>query len=68
MGNILCAALKFFADTNNFWKEENTLKMNGFVVYQILSEHLHMRKVCAKIVPSNLTTQQDGIRKKKQVS
>jgi len=34
------------------------LKLNRFTVYQILTHDLDMRKVCAKMVPKNLTTEQ----------
>jgi len=41
------------------------LNLNRFTVNQILIEHLHMRKVCAKNVPKNLTIVQKDIRKNK---
>ena len=34
------------------------LKLNRFTVHQILTQDLDMRKVCAKVVPKNLTTEQ----------
>jgi len=34
------------------------LNLNRFTVYQILRQDLDMRKLCAKTVPKNLTTQQ----------
>ena len=33
------------------------LNLSSFTVHQILTEDLHMRKVCAKMVPKNLTTE-----------
>ena len=40
------------------------LNFNRFTVHQILTLDLNMRKVCAKMVPNNLTTEQKdyGIR------
>jgi len=34
------------------------LNLNRFTVHQILTHDLGMRKVCAKMVPNNLTTEQ----------
>ena len=34
------------------------LNLNWFTVYQILTQDLDMRKVCAKMVPKNLMTEQ----------
>ena len=34
------------------------LNLNWFTVHQILTQDLDMRKVCAKMVPKNLTTEQ----------
>ena len=34
------------------------LNLNRFIVYQILTQHLNIRKVCANVVPKNLTTEQ----------
>ena len=56
------------------WKERSdrrlTLKMisselnlNRFTVHQILTQDFDMRKVCAKMVQKNLTTEQKAIRK-----
>ena len=39
------------------------LNFNRFTVYQILSQDLDMRKVCAKMVPKNLTTEQKANRR-----
>ena len=36
------------------------LNLNLFTVHQILTQDLDMRKVCAKMVPKNLTTEQKG--------
>ena len=36
--------------------EETGLNKNA--VHRILTEHLHMRKVCAKLVPKNLSVEQ----------
>jgi hypothetical protein len=36
----------------------NELNMNKNAVHQILIDHLDMRKVCAKMVPKNLTDEQ----------
>ena len=33
------------------------LNLNRFTVHQILTQDLDMRKVCAKMVPKNLTTE-----------
>jgi len=40
--------------------EETSLDKNA--VHRILSEHLHMRKVCAKLVPKNLSVEQKANR------
>ena len=34
------------------------INLNRFTVHQILTQDLDMRKVCAKMVPKNLTTEQ----------
>jgi len=34
------------------------LNLNRFTIHQILTQDLDMRKVCAKMVPKNLTTEQ----------
>ena len=34
------------------------LNLNRFTVHQILTQDLDMRKLCAKMVPKNLTTEQ----------
>ena len=39
------------------------LNLNRFTVHQILTHDLGMRKVCAKMVPKNLTTEQKVIRR-----
>ena len=39
------------------------LNLNLFTVHQILTQDLEMRKVCAKMVPKNLTTEQKANRK-----
>jgi len=39
------------------------LNLNRFTVHQILTQDLDMRKVCAKIVPKNLTTEQKANRR-----
>ena len=39
------------------------LNFNRFTVHQILTQYLDMRKVCAKMVPKNLTTEQKANRK-----
>jgi len=36
--------------------EETGLNKN--VVHRIITEHLHMRKICAKLVPKNLSVEQ----------
>jgi len=36
------------------------LNLNRFTVHQILTQDLDMRKVCAKTVPKNLTTEQNA--------
>ena len=40
--------------------EETGLKKNA--VRRILTEHLHMRKICAKLVPKNLSVEQKANR------
>ena len=42
--------------------EETALTKNA--VHRILTEHLHMRKICAKLVPKNLTVEQKADRLK----
>ena len=39
------------------------LNLNRFIVHQILTQDLDMRKVCAKMVPKNLTTEQKASRR-----
>ena len=39
------------------------LNLNRFTVHQILTQDLNMRKVCAKMVPKNLTTEQEANRR-----
>ena len=39
------------------------LNLNRFTVHQILTQDLHMRKVCAKMVPKNLTAEQKDDRR-----
>ena len=39
------------------------LNLNRFTVHQILTHDLGMRKVCAKMVPKNLTTEQKANRR-----
>lgn len=39
------------------------LNLNTFTVHQIVTDDLNMRKVCAKLVPKNLTTEQKDNRK-----
>jgi len=39
------------------------LNFNRFTVHQIITQDLDMRKVCAKTVPKNLTTEQKAIRR-----
>jgi len=39
------------------------LNLNRFTVHQILTQDLGMRKVCAKMVPKNLTTEQKANRR-----
>jgi len=34
------------------------LNLNRFTIHQILTQDLEMRKVCTKMVPKNLTTEQ----------
>ena len=34
------------------------LNLNRFTIYQILTQDLDMRKLCAMMVPKNLTTEQ----------
>jgi len=36
----------------------NELNLNQFTIHQILTQDLEMRKVCANLVPKNLTTEQ----------
>ena len=38
------------------------LNLNRFIIHQILSEHLHMRKICAKVMPKNLSIKQKDMR------
>lgn len=47
------------------WMLSEQLNLSRFTVQQILIENLHMRKVCAKMVPKNLTIHQKNIRKNK---
>ena len=39
------------------------LNLNRFTFHQILTQDLGMRKVCAKMVPKNLTTEQKAKRR-----
>ena len=39
--------------------EETGLNKNA--VHRILTEHLHMQKLCAKLVPKNLSVEQKAI-------
>jgi len=39
------------------------LNLNRFIVHHILTQDLYMRKVCAKMVPKNLTTEQKANRR-----
>ena len=39
------------------------LNLNRFTIHQILTQDLDMRKVCAKMVPKNLTTEQKANQK-----
>ena len=39
------------------------LNLNRFTVHKILTQDLDMRKVCANMVPKNLTTEQKAIRR-----
>ena len=39
------------------------LHLNRFTVHQILTQDLDTRKVCAKMVPKNLTTEQKASRR-----
>ena len=39
------------------------LSLNRFTVHQILTQDLDMKKVCAKMVPKNLTTEQKANRR-----
>jgi len=39
------------------------LNLNQFTVYQILTQDLDIRKVCTKMVPKNLTTEQKANRR-----
>ena len=36
--------------------------MDKNAVHRILTEHLHMRKICAKLVPKNLSVEQKANR------
>jgi len=36
----------------------SVLNLNRFTIHKILTQDLNMRKVCAKMVPKNLTTEQ----------
>ena len=38
------------------------LNFNRFTIHQILTQDLDMRKLCAKLVPKNLTTEQKANR------
>ena len=38
--------------------------LNKNAVHRILTEHLHMRKICAKLVPKNLSVEQKANRMK----
>jgi len=42
---------------------DSELNLNWFTVHQILTQDFDMRKVCAKMVPKNLTTEQKANRK-----
>jgi len=39
------------------------LNLNQFTIHQILTQDLDMRKVCAKMVPKNLTTEEKANRR-----
>ena len=39
------------------------LNLNSFTIHQILTQDLDMRKVCAKMVPKNLKTEQKANRR-----
>ena len=41
----------------------NELNLNRFTVHQILTQDLDTRKVCAKMVPKNLKTEQKANRR-----
>jgi len=41
----------------------NELNFNRFTFHQILTQDLDMRKVCARMVPKNLTTEQKANRR-----
>ena len=41
----------------------NELNLNRCTVHQILTQDLDMRKVCAEMVPKNLTTEQKANRR-----
>ena len=41
----------------------SALNLNRFTVHQTLTQDLNMRKVCAKMVPKNLTTEQKANRR-----
>ena len=36
------------------------LNLNRFTIHQMLTKHLHTRKICAKMVPKNLIIEQDN--------
>ena len=38
------------------------MRLNKNAVHRILTEHLHMRKICAKLVPKNLSVEQKANR------
>jgi hypothetical protein len=39
------------------------LNLNTFTIHKILTENLHMREICDKMVPKNLTLEQKDNRK-----
>jgi len=41
----------------------SVLNLNQFTIHQILTQDLEMRKVCTKMVPKNLTTEQKANRR-----
>jgi len=41
----------------------NELNLNRFTVHQVLTQDLYMRKVCAKVAPKNLLTEQKANRR-----